>query len=122
MCIRDRGLLDYGFANYTRVELPPLEGLDAVPVRHGVAQEVSVLSETPGAVIVKASDKDAIEQQAELLEDVEAPVEAGQMLGKVTVRVGESVLCEYNLVAAEGVERMTFGNALKELLCRLIAM
>ena len=117
-----RGLLDYGFANYPRVELPPLEGLDAVPVRHGVAQEVSVLSETPGAVIVKASDKDAIEQQAELLEDVEAPVEAGQMLGKVTVRVGESVLCEYNLVAAEGVERMTFGNALKELLCRLIAM
>ena len=107
-----RGLLDYGFANYTRVELPPL----------GVAQEVSVLSETPGAVIVKASDKDAIEQQAELLEDVEAPVEAGQMLGKVTVRVGESVLCEYNLVAAEGVERMTFGNALKELLCRLVAM
>lgn len=77
-----RGLLDYGFANYTRVELPPLEGLDAVPVRHGVAQEVSVLSETPGAVIVKASDKDAIEQQAELLEDVEAPVEAGQMLGR----------------------------------------
>ena len=104
------------------VELPPLEGLDAVPVRHGVAREVSVLSETPGAVIVKTSDKDAIEQQAELLEDVEAPVEAGQMLGKVTVRVGESVLCEYNLVAAEGVERMTFGNALKELLCRLIAM
>lgn len=52
-----------------------------------------MLSETPGAVIVKASDKDAIEQHGRGCSRMwEAPVEAGQMLGKVTVRVGESVL------------------------------
>ena len=38
-----RGLLDYGFANYARVELPVVEGIEPIPVKHGIAQMVDVV-------------------------------------------------------------------------------
>ena len=117
-----RGLLDYGFANYTRVELPPLEELAPVPVRGGVAPQVGVLSETPGAVIVRTADKDAVEQDVTLLPDVQAPVETGQLLGRVVVHIGGSKLCEYDLVAADAVERMTAPRALCMLLRALVQL
>ncbi len=117
-----RGLLDYGFANYARVELPVVEGIEPVPVKHGISQMVDVVCEPPGAVVVRIADKDAITQQADLLPELEAPVESGQTVGKVVVKVGESDLCEYRLVAAGSVERMTFFNALGILFSSLIRM
>mgnify|MGYP003295771268 CR=1 FL=1 len=41
---------------------------------------------------------------------VTAPVSQGQRLGTLTVRTGEQVLKEVPLVAAEGVERLSFGD------------
>ena len=117
-----RGLLDYGFANYARVELPVVEGIEPIPVKHGIAQMVDVVCEPPGAVVVRIADKDAITQQADLLPELEAPVESGQTVGKVVVKVGESDLCEYRLVAAGSVERMTFFRALGILFSSLIRM
>ena len=117
-----RGLLDYGFANYTRVELPPLEELAPVPVRGGVAPQVGVLSETPGYVIVRTADKDAVKQDVTLLPDVQAPVETGQLLGRVVVHIEGSKLCEYDLVAADAVDRMTAPRALSMLLRALVQL
>ena len=117
-----RGLLDYGFANYTSVELPPLEELAPVPVRGGVAPQVGVLSETPGYVIVRTADKDAVKQDVTLLPDVQAPVETGQLLGRVVVHIEGSKLCEYDLVAADAVDRMTAPRALSMLLRALVQL
>ena len=41
---------------------------------------------------------------------VTAPVSRGQRLGTLTVKTGEQVLQEVPLVAAEAVERMSFGD------------
>ncbi|MBC8585749.1 D-alanyl-D-alanine carboxypeptidase family protein [Youxingia wuxianensis] len=117
-----RGLLDYGFANYTRVELPPLEELQPVKVRGGVNTQVEVQSLPPASVIVRAADKDSVQQEVTLVEDVQAPVEKGQLLGKVVVHVAGSKIDEYDLVAAQTIEKMTFFNALKQLLGYLIQM
>ena len=117
-----RGLLDYGFANFARVELPVVEGVEPVKVKGGVDPFVEVVSEQPEAVVVRSSDKDKVEQQVEILPDVQAPVESGQLLGKVAVSVNGEKLCEYNLVAADAVEKMTIGRALAQLLNRLIQM
>ena len=117
-----RGLLDYGFANFTCAELPAPEGLEPVRVTHGVEESVEILSEQPGTVIVKTGDQGKIEQEVTLLEEVEAPVEEGQLLGKVVVHVEGSELCEYDLVAACDVGRMTFASALGRLLEHLVQM
>jgi len=117
-----RGLLDYGFSNYARVELPALENLAPVKVKGGVEQQVEVVCEPPKAVIVRSADKDKIEQGAKILPDVEAPVEEGQVLGKVVVHVGDETICEYQLLAALPVAKMTFFKAFGKLFNNLISM
>lgn len=117
-----RGLLDYGFANYACVELPALENIEPVKVRGGVQQQVDVVCEPPKAVIVRSMDKDKIEQEAQVLPDVQAPVDEGQMLGKVVVKVEDETICEYQLVAALPVDKMTFFKAIGKLYSSLITM
>ena len=58
----------------------------------------------------------------ELAEDLQAPVELGQILGRVTVTAGGSPVCEYELVAAEAVEEMTFSRALGRLVEGLLRL
>ena len=43
-------------------------------------------------------------------EQVTAPVSQGQRLGTMQVKVGEQILSEIPLVAAEGVERLSWGD------------
>lgn len=117
-----RGLLDYGFANFTRMELPPADGIVPVKVLRGVASQVDVAAKPPESVIVPAGGQIKITQEVTLSPEVEAPVEAGQLLGNVKVLVDSELLCEYHLVAEEAVDRMTFGRALCMLLESLVAL
>lgn len=117
-----RGLLDYGFANYKRVPLPPLEGLEAVKVRHGVGTSVEVTAAPPESVILRAGQQVKITQTPELVEELEAPVEYGQIIGKVTVDVDGETLLEYDLIAAAAIERMTFLKALSLLWASLCTL
>ena len=91
-------------------------------MRGGVNTQVEVQSLPPASVIVRAADKDSVQQEVTLVEDVQAPVEKGQLLGKVVVHVAGSKIDEYDLVAAQTIEKMTFFNALKQLLGYLIQM
>ena len=117
-----RGLLDYGFAAFTRVQLPVPEGIVPVKVMRGVADEVGVLATPPESVIVPSGGQVKVAQEVTLSESVEAPVDAGQVLGKVVVTVDGQPLAEYNLVAADAVDRMTFPRAFGMLLGRLIEL
>ena len=56
------------------------------------------------------------EQEVELTEAVEAPVEAGQRLGTLRIRSGEAVVAELPLVAAAPVPRLTFWESAKRVL------
>ena len=59
---------------------------------------------------------------AATLPDVQAPVETGQLLGRVVVHIEGSKLCEYDLVAADAVDRMTAPRALCMLLRALVQL
>lgn len=112
-----RGLLDYGFANYTSVTPPSVaDQLTPVPVLHGVADSVMPVAEMQGSVVVEKLQKDALTQQITLASDVQAPVEAGQVLGMVEILVDGQVVGSYPLKTGNAVEAMTFPNALKLLL------
>jgi len=102
-------LLDYGFANFAVIH-PELTEAEPVAVKMGKADSVSaVLGESEGLLIDKAL-KSGITMELSMEESVTAPVSRGQRLGTLTVKAGEQVLKEVPLVAAEGVERMTFGD------------
>ena len=110
-------LLDYGFANYAMIQ-PELADPEPIPVKLGKADTVSaVLGETQGLLIDKAQ-KSAVSMELSVEESVTAPVSRGQRVGTLTIRAGEQILKEVPLVAAEGVERLSWGNLFGQVLRR----
>ena len=112
-----RQLLDYGFANFA-VVTPERTEAPEVPVKLGKAEQVAVtLGQSEGLLIDKAQ-KSTITTEVTTEESVTAPVSQGQRLGTLTVRSGEQVLREIPLVAAEGVERLRWGDLFAKVLKR----
>ena len=117
-----RSLLDWGFANFMKAALVPPENILPVPVTGGVETQVEVTCLPPEGILIEKGKKEAITQDVILPESVAAPVEKGQELGTIAVCVDGERVAEYPILAAFGVERMSFGKALGILGRTLIAM
>lgn len=116
-----RTLLDYGFANYVTVQPPSLqEQLTPVPVLHGVQRQVDLAYDLPLSFVMKRGEENSLTQEVELAEDVEAPVEEGQLLGKVVVSKEGTVLGEYPIRAKNAVEKIDFGKGMEILFGTLL--
>ncbi|MDD6175479.1 MAG: D-alanyl-D-alanine carboxypeptidase [Firmicutes bacterium] len=105
-------LLDYGFANWS-VAVPelPEELLQPVPVLGGMERQVEAAAELDcAAVLVPKGAAGQVTYTAELQNDVEAPVEKGQLLGTVRMMLGEEELCSFAVRAASPVEPVTFAS------------
>ena len=109
-----RKLLDYGFANFAVAKpVPPEEELYEIPVSHGVSEFVTPVFEEPETYLLPKGQETLIEQKVTLSEKLEAPVEAGQVIGKVSVFLNGGEIGGYNIIAKEAVEKMSFYAALK---------
>ncbi len=117
-----RSLLDWGFANFMQAKLTPPEDILPVPVTGGVERQVEVICQPPEGILIEKGKLEAITQDVILPESVAAPVAAGQELGSIAVCVEGERVAEYPILAAEPVERMSFGKALSILFMTLIAM
>ena len=101
-----RAMLEYGFANVQLVT-PIAQGqaLDmTVPVRLGGRDEVSVLSGGTCSLLERRGEKNALSLEAALVEKVNAPVYAGDVLGEIRVRRGEGGGGVVPAVAGEDVQ------------------
>lgn len=101
-----RAMLEYGFANVQLVT-PIAQGqaLDmTVPVRLGGRDGVSVLSGGTCSLLERRGEKNALSLEAALVEKVNAPVYAGDVLGEIRVKRGDEVVAVVPAVAAEDVQ------------------
>ena len=105
-------LLNYGFAAYGLTHIEPEEPLPAIPVELGTA--ASVMPEVSGDqdMLLTKDKLGTLTVQTEIEATLSAPVEKGQRVGTLTVTAGDEVLAELPLVAAEGVERLSYGQIL----------
>lgn len=105
-------LLNYGFAAYGLTHIEPEEPLPAIPVELGTA--TSVMPEVSGDqdMLLTKDKLGTLTVQTEIEAALSAPVEKGQRVGTLTVTAGDEVLAELPLVAAEGVERLSYGQIL----------
>jgi D-alanyl-D-alanine carboxypeptidase (penicillin-binding protein 5/6) len=102
-------LLDFGFANYALVT-PDLTQSPAVAVKLGKTQSVSPELSQNSCLVVDKAQKAGITTEVALEEFVTAPVSQGQRLGTLTVKAGEQILSQIPLVAAQPVERLSWGD------------
>lgn len=101
-----RAMLEYGFANVQLVT-PIAQGqaLDmTVPVRLGGRDKVSVLSGGTCSLLERRGEKNALSLEAALVEKVNAPVYAGDVLGEIRVKRGDEVVAVVPAVAGEDVQ------------------
>ena len=101
-------LLDYGFANFGVIH-PELTETPDVPVRLGTQETVPVQLGVQEGLLIDKGQKASVTTRVTLEDAVSAPVRQGQRLGTLTVQAGDQVLQEVPLVAAQGVERLTWG-------------
>lgn len=111
-----KNLLNYGFANYTLLEIYPGEALPLIPVTMGAQDSVQPVFAAPNKVLLEKTALSSLEKSLELEETIAAPVSAGQQLGSLTVSAGGKVVAVLPLVAAEAVARLTYWDIAQNVL------
>ena len=108
-----RVLLDYGFANWELTSPPDFhEEISPVKVLKGIQETVEIEKPEMNPIIVERGRQSDITYTVDIAEDVEAPVEKGQVLGKISVRLDDQEISSISLGAAESIEKITFFKAL----------
>ena len=114
-----RALLDYGFANYTLMDVYPDQALPPIDVLLGEADCVQPVLSQSSRILVDKAQLNSVTSQINLCENVEAPVEAGQKLGEMVVTVDGQVLQTIPIVAERAVDRLTVPGIFLRFLDRL---
>lgn len=106
-------LLDSGFATYSHFAAEG--GTLSLPVTGGIAGELA-LSYDAFAAVVKKGAASRVEQRFELPPRVEAPVVAGQEIGRVVYLLDGKEVGSAPVVAVESVEEISFGTLFSRIL------
>ena len=112
-----RALLDFGFANFSVLEVTPDEALTPVPVLLGKKPEVLLALQGQVRVLVEKNAQNTLTKEVVLSENVQAPVMQGQKIGELTVKSGHDILTNVDIVAVEDVGKLSamdiFGQMIK---------
>jgi len=112
-----KAMLDHGFASYALIQ-PDLCEAGEVPVTLGRAFSVQPRMGGSATVLLDKNQRSSVTTDIQLEPSLPAPISQGQRIGTMTVRAGEQILKEIPLVAAEGVERLTYGDIFLRVLRR----
>ena len=100
-----RAMLDYGFNGYKRVTL--LQKGDrlgyTVQVKLGLSDQVEAAAGSGISMLMKLGQEKQLSLEVELPGEVTAPIQAGDALGLVRVKLGDQVIAKVTAVAAQDV-------------------
>lgn len=102
-----KAMLNFGFANYTIMDVYPNEALPPIDVLLGETAQVQPKLSRSSRILVDKADLNSVTTQLRLVENVEAPVEAGQKLGEMVVTVNEIEKEIIPIIASDCVDRLT---------------
>ncbi len=102
-------LLEYGFAN-TKLYKDPIKdkALGNIPVKRGIFESVDCIGVEDFSCILDNNNGQEVTHDIEVLENIDAPVNAGDKLGEVIYKIGDEVIGRMDLVAANDVPKATF--------------
>ena len=108
-------LLDYGFANYAAAPLPTLPERPLALAVKGSAEDSVPLdyAALPETILIEKGTASDLRAELTLPEALEAPVEKGRTVGKVSIFQDDTLLNEYEVKAAADAPLLTFGGALE---------
>lgn len=116
-----QALLNYGFRFFeTRKIYSAGEVVTSTKVWKGASDEVDLSVIADLHATMPRGEYAAVEAAAQIIEAVEAPVDQGQTVGKVVLKLGDRVLASAPLVAISAVAQGSiFARAIDEIMMRL---
>jgi len=116
-------ILDFGFANYRTETLKlPKQATTDCEVKGGMTKKVKIHCSEPGNIVLEKSGNQEITSKCTIKEEITAPVEIGEVLGKVTYYSGDKEIKSCDIIAKSQVEAMNFGLVIKEMYNSLISL
>jgi D-alanyl-D-alanine carboxypeptidase (penicillin-binding protein 5/6) len=115
-----QSLLDYGFSQYALMDVHPDVPLPTVEVLLGKTPQVQAVLSRPCRLLVEKQARGEVSTQLDLCENVQAPVESGQTLGKMLVFVGDELRDSIPITAATGVSRLRAPEIFEKLLQQIL--
>ncbi len=103
-----KAMLNYGFANYTLMDVEPSTPIPPVLVTLGTVDSLQPVPQYPCRILLNKSDTSKVETVITVNDSVEAPVECGQTLGVMSVMVNGAPYETVPLVATQEVPRLSF--------------
>ncbi len=112
-----KGMLDYGFANYSVVS-PEIPSLEPISVLRGVENQVTLKS-SPISLLVEKGGDCKIESKAVINENIQAPVVKGAKAGYIAYYINGSEVARADVYTADSVAEVSYSSVLSELFKRL---
>ncbi len=108
-------LLNFGFNNYEIANVIDTEkALANMKIYGGDVDQLELNIQGQGSVLVSKSQRDQLTTQLDYPEYVQAPIEAGQVLGTVKVLANNQVISEWPLTASQAVSQGSWWKRLSD--------
>lgn len=104
-------LLDYGFGQYSYVQLAKKgEKINEIEIKKGTKGNIQAIYEEDALLLSKKGSEKNIEHVVNLPQNVQAPIEKGQILGEIVYKQDGKEIKKVNLIADESVKKLTLLN------------
>lgn len=109
-------ILDYGFSNYEYKSLAKKgDVVQTINVEKGMLPTVQAICESDAGKIIKKGKGENISQNIELNSFVSAPIQKGDVLGKIVFMSNEEVIENVNLIADRDIGKIGLWNMVSHL-------
>lgn len=117
-------LLDFGFNNYEYKSLSKKDSIATeVIINKGTKEKINLIFENDSGILLnKTSTQTEVVEELILNENIEAPINQNDTLGKINYYVDNTLKTSVNLIAEESVHKNTFLNIFKSISKKWLSM
>lgn len=109
-------LLNYGYGICSLFHDNNMPSIDVIPIKGGIRSDISVeYSSQMNYLFTDKYDESLIESHAEYLEDLEAPVQKGDVVGQLTYTYDGKFMDSVDIIASESIKKAGYGDYMNSL-------
>lgn len=109
-------LLNYGYGICSLYHDNNMPSIDVIPIKGGIKSDISVeYSSQMNYLFTDKYDASLIENHAEYLEDLEAPVQKGDVIGQLTYTYDGKFMDSIDIIASESIKKAGYGDYINSL-------
>ena len=110
-------LLDYGFNKYSFKSLSEKDCIfQEVNILKGTKNTINLVFENSSGAVIEKTKENNIETVSLIDQNITAPINKGDILGRVDYKHNGEVLTSVNLIAEESIQKKSFNSFVSELM------